>query len=152
MKRIRIQRDAWSALFWIVVGVLVCYGARRLGLGSVTEPGTGFVFFWSGLILVTLSIMLFIDSLQNAAMNVQEEQKTNWAKVSLVLSLLVSYALLLEELGFVFTTFIFLTFLFRVTGVKNWARAGAVAGAVALGSFAIFELWLKIRFPRGILF
>ena len=30
------------ALFWIALGILVCYGATRLGLGSVTEPGRRF--------------------------------------------------------------------------------------------------------------
>jgi len=144
--------DTWSAVFWIAVGLLVCYGAKRLGLGSVTEPGSGFVFFWSGLILAILSIMLFIDSLQDVPVTAPEIQRTNWVKVSLVLALFLSYALFLEQLGFVTTTFVFLCFLLRVTGVRNWTRAAAVAGAVALGSFAIFDLWLRIRFPRGMFF
>jgi putative tricarboxylic transport membrane protein len=134
------------------VGLLVCYGGRRLGLGSITDPGSGFVFFWSGLILVILSTVLLVDSLRHGAIAPPEVERTNWAKISLVLGLLFAYALAVEDLGFVLTTFLFLVFLFRTSGVKNWTRAGAVAGAVALGSFAIFELWLKIRFPRGLLF
>ena len=50
------------ALFWVALGILVCYGATRLGLGSVTEPGSGFIFFWSGLILVILSLMVLVES------------------------------------------------------------------------------------------
>ena len=53
------------ALFWVALGILVCYGATRLGLGSITEPGSGFIFFWSGLILVILSFMVLAEGLRS---------------------------------------------------------------------------------------
>lgn len=149
MKRTRITLDSCSALFWFGLGLLVCYGASRLGLGSVTDPGSGFIFFWSGLILALLSLMLFSNS-REATEEAQETTGTNWAKISLVLAALVLYAFFLERLGFVLTTFVLLSFLLGVTEGKNWPRALGVASAAALGSFAIFELWLKIRLPKGI--
>ncbi len=150
MKRNRIALDTWTGLFWFALGLLVCYGATRLGLGSVTDPGSGFIFFWSGLILALLSLMLFTDSLREVTTEAQEIKGTNWVKISLVLASLVLYALLLEKLGFVFTTFVLLSFLLGISEGKNWPRVLGVASAAALGSFAIFELWLRIRLPKGI--
>jgi putative tricarboxylic transport membrane protein len=139
-----------SALFWIALGILVCYGATRLGLGSVTEPGSGFIFFWSGLILVILSLMALAESLRSTEEIVQETGEMNWVKIALVLLSLVLYAFFLERLGFVVSTFVLLSFLLGLIEGTNWVRSFGLAGAAALGSFAIFELWLKIRLPKGI--
>jgi putative tricarboxylic transport membrane protein len=138
------------ALFWVALGTLVCYGATQLGLGSVTEPGSGFIFFWSGLILVILSLMALAESLRSSEEIAQETGQMNWVKIGLVLLSLVLYAFFLERLGFVVTTFVLLTFLLSRIERTSWARSLGVASAAALGSFAIFELWLKIRLPKGI--
>jgi putative tricarboxylic transport membrane protein len=138
------------ALFWIALGILVCYGAIRLGLGSVTEPGSGFIFFWLGLILMILSLMVLAEPLGSSEDVVPEARELNWVKIALVLLALLLYAFFLERLGFVLTTFVLLCFLLGWIERTNWVRSFGVASAAALGSFAIFELWLKIRLPKGI--
>jgi putative tricarboxylic transport membrane protein len=138
------------ALFWVALGILVCYEATRLGLGSVTEPGSGFIFFWSGLILVILSLMVLAEGLRSTEEIVHETRDMNWVKIALVLLSLVLYAFFLERLGFVLTTFVLLCFLLGWIERTNWTRSLGIATAAALGSFAIFELWLKIRLPKGI--
>jgi putative tricarboxylic transport membrane protein len=149
-KKTKIPLDAWSALFWFTSGLLLCYGANRLGLGSITDPGSGFIFFWSGMILAFLSLMLLADSLRQAAEETRAIYATNWVRIAFVLSSLVLYAVLLEKLGFVLTTFALLSFLLELNEDIRRARVFTVAGIAALGSFAIFELWLKIRLPTGI--
>lgn len=150
MKRTKITVVSASAIFWVAVGILVCYGATRLGLGSVTEPGSGFIFFWSGLILVLLSLMVLAESLRGSEDTVQEMGQMNWAKIALVLLSLLLYAFFLERLGFALTTFVLLSFLLGWIEGTNWARSLAVASAAVLACFAVFELWLKIRLPKGI--
>lgn len=138
------------AVFWVAVGILLCYGATRLGLGSVTEPGSGFIFFWSGLLLVVLSLVVTAESLRGSAEPLQEMGRMNWVKIGLVLVSLVLYAFFLERLGFMLTTFAVLSFLLGLIEGTNSGRSFGVAAAAALGSLAIFELWLKIRLPKGI--
>jgi putative tricarboxylic transport membrane protein len=150
VKKTKITTVGASALFWIVVGILACYGATRLGLGNVTEPGAGFIFFWSGLILVILSLVVLADSVRRPEDTVREMEELNWAKIALVLLSLLLYAFFLERLGFVLTTFVLVSFLLSCIGDTNWVRSLGVASAAALASFAIFELWLKIRLPKGI--
>ncbi len=150
MKRTRVTRDTWSALFWFALGLLVCYGGSRLGVGRVTDPGSGFIFFWSGFVLALLSLMVFTDSLREVTPEAQEIGGTNWAKISLVLGALVLYALVLEKLGFILVTFVLLSVLLRLSGGTGWLRVLGISSAAALGSFALFELWLKIRLPKGI--
>ena len=151
MKKTKTTTVGAIALFWVALGILVCYGASQLGLGSVTEPGSGFIFFWSGLILVILSLIALAESLRSSEEIAQETGGMNWAKIGLVLFSLVLYAFFFERLGFVAATFVLLMFLLRWIERITWARSLGVASAAALGSFAIFELWLNIRLPKGIL-
>lgn len=142
---------AGVAFFWVALGILVCYGASRLGLGKITEPGSGFIFFWSGLILVILSLVDLAESLHGGEELLgQKTAAMNWVKIALVILSLVLYAFFLERLGFVVTTFVLLSFLLGWIERTNWVRSLGIATSAALGSFAIFELWLKIRLPKGI--
>jgi putative tricarboxylic transport membrane protein len=149
VKRTKTTAAGTGALFWVAVGLLACYGATRLGLGSITEPGAGFIFFWSGLILVLLSLIVFVESVRSAD-TMREMGEMNWAKIALVLLSLLLYAFFLERLGFVLTTFVLVTFLLGCVEDTNWFRSLGVAAAAALASYAIFELWLKIRLPKGL--
>jgi putative tricarboxylic transport membrane protein len=132
-----------------VWALLVCYGASQLGLGSVTDPGSGFIFFWSGLILALLALVLIAGPIADTNAADRQVVGTNWRKVLLVLASLVLYALFLERIGFAFSTLFLLSFLLRVSGI-SWPRAVTVAVAAAVGTFSLFELWLKIRLPKGI--
>ena len=150
MTRTRILAAVAGAFFWIVVGVLSCYGANGLGRGSVAEPGAGFIFFWSGLVLIILSPIVLADSVRSAEDTVRQIPQINWPKIALVLFSLLLYAFFLERLGFVFTTFVLMSFLLGYIEGRGWFRSLGVASAAALTSYAMFELWLKIRLPKGI--
>jgi putative tricarboxylic transport membrane protein len=132
------------------VGVLACYGANGLGRGSVAEPGAGFIFFWSGLVLMILSLIVLADSVRSSEDTVAQIPQINWPKIALVLFSLLLYAFFLERLGFVFTTFVLMSFLLGYIEGTGWFQALGVASAAALTSYAMFELWLKIRLPKGI--
>jgi putative tricarboxylic transport membrane protein len=150
VKRTKTIGAGVGALFWVAVGILACYGAARLGVGGVTEPGAGFIFFWAGLVLVILALIVLVDSLRSSEDMAREMAEMNWAKIALVLLSLLLYAFFLERLGFVLTTFVLLSFLLgRIEGI-NWFRSLGVAAGAALANYAIFELWLKIRLPKGL--
>ena len=150
MKRTNTIAAGLGALFWVAAGLLTCYGASRLGLGSVTEPGAGFIFFWAGLALVILALAVLAEAVRSSTDTAQEMREMNWPKIVLVLASLLLYAAFLERLGFVLTTFGLLSFLMGCIEGISWLRSVGVAGAAAAASFAIFELWLKIRLPKGI--
>ncbi|HEU4343020.1 MAG TPA: hypothetical protein VFU31_15815, partial [Candidatus Binatia bacterium] len=86
MKRIRITTDAGSGLFWLVSALLVCYGASQLGLGSATDPGSGFIFFWSGLTLALLALVLIASPTADTNAADRQVIGTDWRKVLLVLA------------------------------------------------------------------
>ena len=92
MKKTKAIVAGAAAFFWIAAGLLACYGATRLGLGSVTEPGAGFIFFWAGVFLVILSLIVLADSVRSSEESVRNTGEMNWIKIALVLLSLVLYA------------------------------------------------------------
>jgi hypothetical protein len=149
-RKTKTKLDTLSAVFWFVLGIVVCYRAMLLGVGSASEPGSGFIFFWSGVIMALLALMILAGSLRDSSDQPQKQMAIHWRKVCLVLAGLVFYALGLEKFGFVLTTFALLSFLLWIGDEAKGPAFLAVAGAAALGSFVLFDLWLKIRLPRGI--
>jgi putative tricarboxylic transport membrane protein len=117
-------------------------------LGNVTDPGAGFIFFWSGLVLVILALIVLAESIHSSE-DTRGTGQLNWTKIALVLLSLLLYAFFLERLGFVLTTFVLLSFLLGCIEDRNWVKSLGTAGAAALASYAVFELWLQIRLPKG---
>jgi putative tricarboxylic transport membrane protein len=150
VKKTKRTLDRVGALFWFVLALVICYRAASLGVGSASEPGPGFIFFWSGVTMAFLALLVFADSLRVGSEDGPKFIGINWPKVLLVLAALLLYGLLLERFGFVVTTFALMCFLLWISDVTKWPTVLAVAGGAALGSFALFDLWLKIRLPKGI--
>ena len=146
--------DRSSSLFWLVVGIGIAISSLKYGFGTLHEPGPGFITFFAGAILTLLSLSLFFSSLRD-----QKDRsgfQNLWAglepgKVLYVTVLLVAYTFLLKPIGFLISTFILLSLLFRVKGTYRLKIIFLISFLVTVGSYIIFEIWLKAQLPKGIL-
>jgi putative tricarboxylic transport membrane protein len=142
--------DVGSAVFWMAVGVGVAYAGYDLGLGSVQDPGSGFILFWVGLGMLALAVAVLVAALAAAPAGAEAAPGggRRW-KVALVLLALVVYAYALPHLGFVLTTTMVLIFLFKIVEPQRWSIAigGALASAVI--AYVLFKVWLGAQLPPG---
>lgn len=148
------RSDQISAIFWIVVGIFVCYGSYYLGVGSASNPGSGFISFWCGIILSAIAGVLFCQSFSSKKIDFGERASetwkgTGWKKSTLVIFALVSYGLALPNLGFILSTIIFLLFLLKVIEPMKWSISFTVAIMASFITFFIFSRWIGIEFPKG---
>ncbi len=146
-----------GSIFWILIGVYVCIGGYQLGLGKFQQPGPGLIFFLTALILIILGVIDLIGSfIGNPQIGERKTEKPIWAgvkwqKVFLVLAGAFLYTYLLNLLGFLTSTFLFMIFLFRAAEpTKWWISIGGSLIAI-LVSYGIFQLWLNVPFPQGFL-
>src|SRR5215475_7341265 len=142
-----MSRDLTSALFWLAIAIFFSIeGFTHLKLGTLHQPGPGFFPFWAGVLLGILSLILLFNSLKKSDTLSLSGIKSS--KLLLVTGALLAYLLLLETLGFVTITFLFLLLLLRLE-YKGWmfSAASALAGAVA--AYVLFQLWLKTQLPAG---
>ena len=138
----------------ILVGFYVAAGALRLGVGSVNKPGAGFIFLWLAVILAGLAVIdlvtTIIENKRKSAIRKPLWKGFRWGKVILVLAGLGVYAIVLDILGFILSTFLVLFFLFKAVEPVRWRDAiiGSVLTIAVV--YAVFGIWLKVPFPSGI--
>lgn len=149
------KRDIISGIFWIIIGIGVCWGGLDLELGTLHDPGSGFIFFWVGIIIMALASAIFIKGLKEIS---PEEDlgtifsKIKWKKVLAVAGALLAYSVLFSILGFLLTTIFFLIFLFKAIEPQRWSVAISLAIISSLTAYFVFYWWLKVQLPRGVLF
>ena len=145
--------DRTSSLVWLGFAIFICVEAFRLPLGSVHDPGPGFLPLMVGILLAGLSVICFLQAREGPS----AEAKGSWysaerwkSLVWIVLALLV-YAVVLGSLGFLTSTFLLLVVLFRFgTEPQKWAWAVGGSVIASLSCYAVFELWLRTQLPKGI--
>ncbi len=148
------SRDIISSLFWMAMGIGVCYGGYDLELGTLHDPGGGFIFFWAGILMIGLSLGVLIQAMRRKAE--AGEMGAIWAgipwrKIVSVLAALFVYAYAFTPLGFILTTVLLLIFLFKAVEPLRWSWAvfGAVVSTLAV--YGVFRLLLKCQLPQGLL-
>jgi putative tricarboxylic transport membrane protein len=144
-------RDVASGVIWLLVGAFVVWSGWDLELGSVHDPGSGFMFFWIGLIMVALSVAVLLPALRPAAgPHAAIWGAARWSRVGYVLVALIAYAWLLPRLGFILTTTLVMLFLFKVVEPQHWWVAATGAVVSALVAYVVFKVWLGAQLPAGV--
>jgi len=142
-----MSRDLISSLFWFAVAIYFSIeGFIHLTVGTLSQPGPGFFPFLGGVVLGLLSFIQLLKSLKNRD-SLSLPGLTS-SKFLLAIGATLAYLLLLEQIGFVTITFLFLFLLFRLE-YKRWVISTALALAGAVFSYALFRLWLKTQLPAG---
>ena len=150
-----MRKEEGSSLVWLGLAVLICIGSLRLSLGSFQNPGPGFFPFIAGLVLGTLAATVYFQA-RRAAAAARETSQPLWTnpsgvkKVVLTTIALLVYAITMNYLGFLISTFIFFIFLLRTIEPQRWGMV-ILESLLASGiSYLVFEIWLQAQLPRGI--
>ena len=148
--------EGGSSLFLFLIALMVLLGAAKLGLGTVGNPGPGFLPFLAAGVLGLCSGAHFLS---NRVLTAQRSDGamaklwagTKWRKVIYVVLGLLVYSIFFEDVGFIVSTFFLMMFLLRVMEVKHWYTVLIGGVLVTFTSYLIFEKILMIGFPMGIL-
>jgi putative tricarboxylic transport membrane protein len=150
-----MKTDQFNGILFLIVAILICLGSIRFSYGNVHNPGPGFLPFWLGIVLGLLSILLLIKTTlqRKDAMLFRQvfTEKIRWGKVLITLVALILYGIIMESAGFLLLTFLFLAFLIRFVDPQPWKRVIGWAMVGSAGSYLIFEVWMKLRLPKGFL-
>lgn len=149
------KADQWSGLALAILAAGMIRAALGLPFGDIHKPGPGFFPLWLGVILGCMSIGLFVQTTlsKRSAPTIRNilEEDVRWSKVLLVLVALVLYAFLLDYIGFLVATFLLMIVLLRFIEPQSWKAVIGLALVGSAGSYLIFEVWMKLRLPKGFL-
>ena len=150
------KRDIGSSLFLLGFGVAISFYAVSYGLGRAGTPGPGFLPFLTGVVLILLSLCHIGSVWRKGRRENRQAQKFfpqegSGRKIFLLLFAALGYAVVLEHLGFVLSTFLFMAIVLKfVESQKSlWVLIGS--SLTAFFSYVLFETLLKSQLPKGIL-
>ena len=142
----------WGGLFWLAIGGYVTWAGRDLGLGRLAEPGSGFAFFWIGLIMCALAVSVIVQAVIKGSESVASLwDETRWEKVLIVTVMLLVFGFLFDWLGFIVCSLaLLLVLMFFIDPVEPKLALAVSIGSTFLVWAALTEA-LKIQLPAGIL-
>lgn len=146
--------DRISGFFWLIFSVVIAIESYRLEIGTLLSPKAGFLPFGASLALGILSLVLLLSVSKRQKAQGEgglEFNKQRLNKVVFVLISLFAYALLLNTLGFILCTMIFICFLVGVVEPQKWSVIIITTISIPMISYVIFAVWLKVQMPRGFL-
>jgi hypothetical protein len=147
------RHDLASGLFWLALSVFVIYMAFDLGVGAFSNPGAGFVLFWSSLLFGILSVVLVIKAIlgKGGARKLSDSWiGLKWMNVLVTVVALFLYASFLTMIGFLIMTFCVMVLLYSLGKPKPWVSVAGAFVTIML-AYIIFHFALQIQFPRGVL-
>ena len=149
------KADQWSGILLLVIAGVICWGSLSLSYGHVHNPGPGFYPFWLGIILGAMAMGLFLKTTWQKegakALRTILSEKVRREKVLFVVVALLLYGYLMNLLGYLIVTFLLMAFLLRFIEPRPWKAVIGWTLIGSVGSYLIFEVWMKLRLPKGLL-
>jgi hypothetical protein len=153
--RIKSQKDFFSGLMFMVVGIAFAWGSTTYTIGEGARMGPGYFPLMLGVLLAGLGAFIVFESL---VVETEDGEKIGaWAWRPLAFILLANFAfgvllagvpaLGIPAMGMI-VAIVALTFISALAGDEFNAKEIAVLSVVlALGSYVAFVWVLKLQFP-----
>jgi len=135
-----------SGFFFFSLSVLILWESLRLGLGTATEPGPGFLPFCAGAILAVLSLAFVYTG-----WGFRKSQQPHSRRVIVALVSVFVYSLVLNYLGFIIATFLLVAILFHLGEPRRWWVTLTMSALVTFVGYFFFGTMLQVFFPKGFL-
>jgi hypothetical protein len=145
--KIKSEKDFWSGLMFIVVGIGFAWGATHYSFGSSARPGPAYFPFGLGIIMAVLGALILFKALTVESEGGDKVGGIAWKPLAIVVGSVVLFGLLLPRLG-MFVTLPLLVVTSALAGDEfHWGEALANATILTVGSWAVFIYGLNLTIP-----
>jgi hypothetical protein len=145
--KIKNQRDFWSGLMFVAVGVAFAVGATSYTMGSSARPGPGYFPLILSVIMAILGAIVLFKSLTIETIDGEPVGEFAWRPLLVIVGSIVFFGLALPRLGLLIT--VPMLILLVSTASNEFRLKGVLANAAVLtmASWAIFIAGLKLTLP-----
>ncbi|MBP6900891.1 MAG: tripartite tricarboxylate transporter TctB family protein [Burkholderiaceae bacterium] len=145
--KIKSQKDFWSGLMFIVVGLAFAWGATNYSFGSSARPGPGYFPFGLGLLLAVLGAAVLFGALTVETDDGDPVGSIGWKPLIVITFSVVVFGLLLPRLGMVISLPILVIMSAWAGDEFHWKEAVLNATLLTGGSWLIFIKGLNLTIP-----
>jgi drug/metabolite transporter (DMT)-like permease len=145
--QIKSQRDFWSGLMFVTVGVVFAVGATNYSMGTSARPGAGYFPLLLSVIMAILGAIVLFKSLVIETAGGDPIGSVAWRPLIVIVFGIAAFGFALPGLGMIVTIPI-LIFITSMAGDEfHWKGVLANAVVLTIGSWVIFIWGLKLTIP-----
>lgn len=150
LKALASRSEAIFAFLMLVLGSAVAVISWGYGFGSLTHPGPGFYPIFIGGAIGAFSLFILVSELRSGP-GKPPLDKGGARTLVLMASTFALWILAMPLLGYVIVTLLATYAFCKIMNLEGWWKPLAVSAGTALFIYALFDYWLYIDLPRGIL-
>jgi putative tricarboxylic transport membrane protein len=147
------KADTITAIILLVFSGYVIQESWRMPPSATFGPSAGFLPLWLGVLLAILATILLLTSWTRPASEKDGKPifpgRQAVLAITLVMVGLAAYILLIEVLGFVVDTFLFIVFLMKAVEHEKWPLSLMIAAGTTVVLFVTFQILLQITLPSN---
>ncbi|MBR0754370.1 tripartite tricarboxylate transporter TctB family protein [Bradyrhizobium jicamae] len=142
--------ELWGGLIGLGLGIFVVQSGLKLKLGTIHEPGPGFVLFYAGILICAFAATIVVAALTEGGPTFGSRWKdARWAKPVIVIACLTAFAFALDPLGFLLAAIPLTLLLMRQIDPVRWSLAVPISILVPTGIWWLLKHALGIQLPSG---
>ncbi len=141
----RVDRGVGIAA--LLGGILLAIAGWRLDLGTSKLPGPGFFPLLIACTMGGLGVWLFLRP--GSEEKSVSPESSRWSALAIALVSIFGYTMVLNELGYLVSTFALLTVQLRWVEKQSWSTALWTAVIASAVSLVVFRVLLKVPLPAG---
>ena len=143
--------ELWGGLIGLALGGFVVWSGLKLKLGTINDPGSGYVLFYTGILMCLFAASIIFAALtEGGATFASRWENTLWTKPLLVIVCLTAFSFALDPLGFLLSSIPLMVLLLRLIDPVRWPLTIPIALLVPLGMWWVLKRALLIQLPSGI--
>ena len=145
--KIKSQRDFWSGLMFVTIGIGFAWGATYYSFGNSARPGPGYFPFGLGVILALIGALVLFKSLTIETHGGDKIGPIAWKPLSIVLGSVALFGFLLPWLGMILTLPVLIVIAALAGDEFHLGEALVNAAVLTVGSWLVFIKGLGLVIP-----
>ncbi|MFG6430377.1 tripartite tricarboxylate transporter TctB family protein [Roseateles sp. LYH14W] len=145
--KIKSQRDFWSGLMFLVVGVAFAWGSTEYSFGTSARPGPGYFPFGLGIMLALLGGIVLFKALTLESEGGDPVGPFAWRPLIVIVMAIVVFGLALPRLGLICTLPLTVLLSSLASSEFHWRDVLISSTLLTVGSWALFIKGLNLTLP-----
>jgi Tripartite tricarboxylate transporter TctB family len=145
--KIKSERDFWSGLMFLVVGIAFAWGATTYNFGSSARPGPGYFPFGLGVILALLGAFILFEALTIETEDGEKVGAFAWKPLVVILASVALFGLILPRVGLLISLPVLILLSSWASDEFSWKASVINAVVLTVGSWLVFVKGLGLTIP-----
>lgn len=143
--------ELWGGLIGLALGGFVIWSGLKLKLGTINDPGSGYVLFYTGILMCVFAGSIIVSAVTEGGPTLASRwENARWSKPLLVIGCLMAFSFALEQLGFLLSSIPLMLLLLRLIDPVRWSLAVPIAVLVPTVMWWVLKRLLLIQLPSGL--